>query len=160
MSRDKMKQDKIIFKKKYMETVSEQTLKIESVIKHLRPGDFISYQNIFELSGVRMDVKGRSYLRTALNRLGIEYTSVWGKGIELASHKNAISIVASRVVKIDNSVKRAEKTTKRITNQFYDKLNEDEQKNVNYLSAIFASLRAYSSSAKVFFKKSERKVIN
>lgn len=95
-----------------------------------------------------------------MNRLKFEYSPVRGEGIELASPDNAIAIVSKRVIKIDNSVKRAEKTTKRVTNQFYDKLSEHEQKNVNYLSAVFASLRAYSQSAKYFFKKTEHKPIN
>lgn len=139
---------------------SSQTLRIENVLKSSRPGDFITYKNIEALSGVKMDNKGKGYLRTALNRLKLEYSPVAGQGIELASAQNAIVIVSKRVVKIDNSVKKAEKTTKRITNQFYDKLSESEQKNVNYLSAVFGSLRAYSQSAKMFFKKTEHKPIN
>lgn len=139
---------------------SSQTLRIENVLKTSRPGEFITYKNIEVLSGVKMDNKGKGYLRTALNRLKLEYSPVPGEGIELASAQNAIVIVSKRVVKIDNSVKKAEKTTKRITNQFYDKLSESEQKNVNYLSAVFASLRAYSQSAKMFFKKTEHKPIN
>lgn len=139
---------------------SSQTLRIENVLKTSRPGEFITYKNIESLSGVKMDNKGKGYLRTALNRLKLEYSPVSGQGIELASAQNAIVIVSKRVVKIDNSVKKAEKTTKRITNQFYDKLSESEQKNVNYLSAVFASLRAYSQSAKMFFKKTEHKPIN
>lgn len=140
--------------------VSKQTLQIENVLKAAKPGDTITYKNLEVLSGVRMDNKGKGYLRTAMNRLKLEYSPVRGEGIELASPENSISIVSKRVVKIDNSVRRAEKTTKRVTNQFYDKLNEHEQRNVNYLSAVFASLRAYSQSAKMFFKKTNHKVIN
>lgn len=140
--------------------VSKQTLQIESVLKAAKPGDFITYKNLEVLSGVRMDNKGKGYMRTALNRLKLEYSPRMGEGIELASPENSISIVSKRVIKIDNSVKRAEKTTKRVQNQFYDKLTEHEQKNVNYLSAVFASLRAYSQSAKIFFKKNEQRVIN
>lgn len=140
--------------------VSQQTLRIENILKKSKPGDFVTYKNIESQSGVKMDNKGKGYLRTALNRLKLEYSPVHGEGIELASSSNAIALVSKRVIKIDNSVKKAEKTTKRITNQFYDKLSEAEQKNVNYLSAVFASLRAYSQSAKFFFKKTENKVIN
>lgn len=140
--------------------VSKETLRLENILSASKPGEFISYKNIESLSGIKMDNRGKGFLRTALNRLKIEYTPVRGKGIELASASNAIAIVSRRVIKIDNSVKRAEKTTKRVTNQFYDKLSEHEQRNVNYLSAVFASLRAYSQSAKTFFKKTENKVIN
>lgn len=140
--------------------VSKQTLQIESVLKAAKPGDFITYRNLEILSGVKMDTKGKGYMRSALNRLKLEYCPVIGEGIQLASPENSISIVSKRVIRIDSSVRRAEKTTKRITNQFYDKLTEHEQKNVNYLSAVFASLRAYSQSAKTFFKKTENKAIN
>lgn len=140
--------------------VSKQALKIESVLRASKPGDFITYKNLEILSGVKMDDKGKGYMRTALNRLKLEYSPVVGEGIQLASPENAIAIVSKRVIKIDNSVKRAEKTTKRVTNQFYDKLTEHEQRNVNYLSAVFASLRAYSQSAKMFFKKTDHRPIN
>lgn len=140
--------------------VSKQSLKLENILKTFRPGEFIAYKNLESLSGVRMDNKGKGYLRTALNRLKLEYSPVVGQGIQLASPENAIAIVSKRVIRIDNSVKRAEKTTKRVTDQFYDKLGDHEQKNVNYLSAVFASLRAYSKSAKLFFKKTDHKPIN
>lgn len=140
--------------------VSKQALKLESVLKDAKPGEVITYKNLELLSGVKMDERGKGYMRTALNRLKLEYSPLRGEGIELASPENSISIVSRRVIKIDSSVRKAEKTTKRITNQFYDKLTEHEQRNVNYLSAVFASLRAYSQSAKMFFKKSESKVIN
>lgn len=140
--------------------VSKETLRIENVLKTCKPGEFLSYANITNLSGVKMDNRGKQFLRTALNRLKLEYSPVMGKGIELAGPMNAIGIVSKRVIKIDNSVKRAEKTTKRVTNQFYDQLGEHEQKNINYLGAVFASLRAYSQSAKTFFKRTEHKAIN
>ena len=140
--------------------VSKQTLQIENVLEKAKAGDFITYKNLEILSGVKMNNRGKGYMRTALNRLKIEYTPIRGEGIELASPENSISIVSRRVIKIDNSVKRAEETTKRVTEQFYDQLSENEQKNVNYLSAVFASLRAYSTSAKIFFKKTQEKVIN
>lgn len=140
--------------------VSKQALQIEGVLRNAKPGDILTYKNLEILSGVRMDNKGKGYLRTALNRLKLEYAAIRGEGIELASPTNSIALVSRRVIKIDNSVKRAEKTTKRISNQFYDQLNEHEQRNVNYLSAVFGSLRAYSQSAKMFFKKSESKAIN
>lgn len=139
---------------------SNQTLKIENILKSCKPGEFVTYKSLEGLTGVRMDNKGKGYLRTALNRLKLEYSPVSGQGIELASPSTAIQIVSKRVIRIDNTVKKAEKTTKRITNQFYDKLSEPEQKNVNYLSAVFASLRAYSQSAKTFFKRTEHKPIN
>lgn len=146
-----------------METFKEpsaETLKIENALKVTRPGEFISYKNIEQFTGVRMDNRGKGFLRTALNRLRLEYTPLKGKGIQLASAETAIAIVSRRVIKIDNSVKRAEKTTKRISNQFYDKLSEPEQKTVNFLSSIFSALRSYSRSAKTFFKKEEHKAIN
>lgn len=140
--------------------LSKQSIHIENTLKDRKPGDFITYGEIESTTGVKMDNKGKSYLRTALNRLKMEYAVVRGQGIELAGTSNAIAIVSKRVIKIDNSVKRAEKTTKRISDQFYEKLEDHEQKNINYLSAVFGSLRAYSKSAKAFFKRPDQKVIN
>lgn len=140
--------------------VSKETLQIEAVLKNAKSGEFIMYQNLQHLSGVRMDERGKQFMRTALKRLKLEYTVVPGKGIELSSPDNAIKIVATKVIRIDNSVKRAEKTTRNVTDKHYTEMKPEEQRNLNFLGAAFASIRAYSQSAKLFFKKQENKTIN
>lgn len=140
--------------------VSDETLKIENVLQSLKPGEEITYQRLKELSGVTMDNKGKAYMRTAMNRLKLEYSPMFGLGVKLCDSNVATQFIGTKVVRIDKAVRRAEKTTKRVTNQFYNQLNEHDQKQVNFIGSVFAAIRVYSTNAKQIFKKPDVKVIN
>lgn len=139
---------------------SEHTLMIEAYLKTLNAGDRVSYETIAQESAVPMDTKGKSYLRTAANRLNIEYSSIRGQGIELCSEMNATGMIATRVQRIDKSVKRADKTTKRVTDQFYEKLSNEDKQHVNVVASMFGAIRAYSNNARLLFKKPIVKLSN
>lgn len=146
--------------KKTIAEVSNETLRIEEFLKTLHNGQQVSYSEIEKQSGVKMNARGRGFMRTALKRLNLEFTTIHGEGIELGSPDNAMRIISTRIVRIDNSVRRAEKTVKNVHDKFYDSLNDIEKKNVMYLGAVFGAIRQHSNSAKAFFKKEHPKVIN
>lgn len=128
--------------------ISKETLLIEDRLKELKNGEFISYQQIENDTGVKMDNKGKSYMRSALHRLKKEYAAVRGQGIEIASIDNANTIMIGRVVKIDNAVKRGERTHKILNSEFYDQMTPDEQKQQTLIGAAFGVLRAVASNGK------------
>lgn len=99
---------------KTIQEVSEQTLKIENILASGSPGEEFTYQQLQNLTGVKMDNIGKSYMRSALRRLRMPYEVTHGVGIRLLSPDNAMRIVTTKVVKIDNTVKRAEKTVKQV----------------------------------------------
>lgn len=136
-----------------IQEVSKHTLKIENVLSSATPGEFLSYKQIQELSGVQMDNKGKGYMRSALKRLKLPVETISGKGIKIISKDNATSIVVSKVQRIDSSIRKAEKTTKQVRDRVYNELPEVEQKNINFLSALFGTIRSYSQSAKKIFNK-------
>lgn len=140
--------------------VSKETLKIEAFLKTLNSGQKVSYAEIEKESGVTMNNRGKQFMRSALHRLKVEYSCIRGQGIELCDEINATSMIADKVVKVDKAVKRAEKTTKHVTNQFYNKLSEDDKQHVNVVAAIFGSLRAYATNARLLFKKEPPRIIN
>lgn len=140
--------------------ISKEALQIEQYLKGCNAGEFVAYKEIEAKTGVTMDGHGKGYLRTALNRLKMEYTCVRGSGIELASPDNSMEIISQKVVKIDNSVKRAEKTYKNITHSFYDKLSNEDKKQVHFVGSVFGAIRLAANNAKSFFKKENPKVIN
>ena len=140
--------------------ISQEALRIEAIVRTLQPGEFIEYSKLEELTGVKMDTKGKQYLRTAFNRLKMEYTPVIGSGIEIAGPTNATQIIAKRVIKIDRSVRKAERTVKRISDSHYDQLSEPDKKHVNFVGALLSAVRTYSQNAKAFFKKDTPRAIN
>lgn len=140
--------------------VSKETLAIEAYLKTLNPGAAVSYHTITKETGVPMDTKGKQYMRTAMNRLKLEYTCIRGVGIELCSPVNATGIIATKVIRIDKAVRRAGKTTKRVTSQFYDQLSESDKQHVNVVASIFGALQGYSRNARLLFQKERPKAIN
>lgn len=128
--------------------ISKEALLIANYLEGKHPGDFVSYAEIEQNTGVRMDNRGRAYLRTALNRRNIEVSVVPGMGYEIACEKTAMSILGQKIVRIDSAIKRGKKTHKRIFSQFYEKLDELEKKKVNFIGAAFAALSLASRGNK------------
>lgn len=138
---------------KTIQQVSEQTLNIENILSSGSPGEQFTYQQLQSLSGVTMDNIGKSYMRSALRRLKLPYEVTQGVGIRLLSADNAMRIVTNKVVKIDNTVKRAEKTVKHVRERAYNDLDQRGQSSINALTSFFGSIRMFSKSAKMLFKK-------
>lgn len=143
---------------KSIQEVSKETLKLENVFSSATPGELFTYSKLQELTGVRMDNNGKGYMRTALKRLKLPYKVYSGKGVEILSAKNATEIIVHRVSKIDNSIKKADKVTRQVSAKVYNELTEPEQKNINFLGALFGTIRAYSISAKRIFAKPSLKI--
>lgn len=143
---------------KSIQQVSEETLKIENIFRSATPGQFFSYEELGRLAELKMDNKGKQFMRSALRRLKMPYEVISGMGIKTLSAQNGTKIIVNSVVKVDNSIKKAEKTTKQVRARVYDELTEPEQKNINFLSALFGTIRSYSTNAKKIFHKEQIKI--
>lgn len=141
-----------------IQDVSANTLKLEGIFVSAKSGEYFTYQQLQELSGVRMDNRGKGYIKSALRRMKMPYETVRGQGIKLLSKDNATKIVVRDVIRIDNSIKKAEKTTNQVRQKVYDQLTEVERKNINFLGALFGSIRSYSQSAKRIFRNDTPKI--
>jgi hypothetical protein len=131
--------------------VSQETIKIENYLSSRNYGEFVSYADIEENTGVSMDIKGKGYMRTALRRMKCEYSPVRGAGIELASEKNTTRIIIHKLEKIDNAVKRSERTYDNLI-PFHEKLNQEELKSVQLVGAAFGAIRLAAANGKRYLK--------
>ena len=132
--------------------ISEETLKIINYLQDIPHGQLLTYADVEKDTGVKMDLKGKSYLRTACKKMKREYTPVYGVGYELASAENAIGLVTHRLVKIDKAVKRGEKTYNNVTTNFYSDFTPQEQKQINFIGAAFGAIRVAAENGKHFLK--------
>jgi len=137
---------------KTIQEVSKETLQIENFISTKEEGSFLTYAEIEKESGVIMDNRGKSFLRTALKRCGHEYLCMKGEGIELASPDSAMTITAHRLVKIDNTVKKSKKTTRNLHNKFADRMEETASKQISFVVAFFALIETQSANMKRMIK--------
>lgn len=146
--------------KNFLQEVSEQTLKLEKVLSTATPGEYFTYKQLQELSGVTMNEKGKQYMRSAFSRLKLDYEVRPGEGVTVLSPDNAMRIIAHRVIKIDNSVKKAEKVTKQVQKRVYNELSDVDKKQINVLAGFFGTIRTWSNSAKKLMFSKEPVQIN
>lgn len=133
--------------------VHQDTLKLQSFIEGKNPGDAIGFKEIENQTGVKIDTRGRGLLYTALKRANLEYTSIRGYGIQLAAAATVLPILSTRIIKIDRAVRKADKSQKRLQEQFFHELTSDEQHAVLFIGAAFGAIRLAAENGKVFLKK-------
>lgn len=142
---------------KTLAKISEDTLTLIRYLEGVEHGQMLSYQKIEQDTGVKMDTPaGKSYLRTACKKLHREYSCLRGVGIELASPKSATTLVVGRLVKIDNAVKRGERTYNNVSIAFYNELPPAEQKQINFIGAAFGAIRVAAENGKYYLKNTVR----
>lgn len=139
--------------KKTIAKVSDETLRIENYLIGTSDGQFISYQEIEQNTGVKMNNAGKSYLRTALHRLNLEYSCVRGEGIKLADAANALTIVVDRVGRIDRAIKRGDRTNNNLISQFYNDMNDDDKKRILFVGSAYGALRNAARNSKLYLRE-------
>jgi len=133
--------------------ISEESLTLINYLKDVEHGQILSYQQIEQDTGVKMNnPAGRSYLRTACKNLKREYSCLRGVGIKLASADSAMTLVVGRLVRIDNAVKRSERTYHNVSMAFYNELEPAEQKQINFVGAALGAIRVAAENGKYYLK--------
>jgi len=133
--------------------ISEESLTLINYLKSVEHGQILSYQQIEQDTGVKMsNSAGRSYLRTACKKLKREYSCLRGIGIKLADKETATTLVVGRLVKIDNAVKRGERTYNNVSIAFYNELSPIEQRTINFVGAAFGAIRVAAENGKYYLK--------
>ncbi len=143
-----------------IQEVSNDTLKLQSLFASAAEGENYTYKEIEDITGVTMNNAGKGYMRTALSRLKLPYETTKGIGITLLAKDNALRIVVHKVVKVDRSIRKAEKTNKQVTKRMYDQLSEIEQKHINFIGASLGTVLAVASKVKSIFSKENLRVSN
>jgi hypothetical protein len=131
---------------------NQETLIMKNFFKEMPKGVYLKYSDIEEKTGILMDFRGKSIMRSALNSLKISYRSDRGNGIELESADNCMSIVAGRVKKIDNSLKRADKTTTQIANRYLEELPKPDRERLLLTASLFGAIRATAKGLSGIYK--------
>ena len=133
--------------------ISEDSLTLVNYLKDVEHGQILSYQQIEQDTGVKMNTQaGRSYLRTACKKLKREYSCIRGIGVKMASAEMASTLIIGRLVKIDNAVKRGERTYNNVSVAFYNELPPAEQKQINFVGAAFGAIRVAAENGKYYLK--------
>jgi hypothetical protein len=138
---------------------SEEFIALEKYISSVPPGSVLSWMKIQQDTGIAMNENNKQKLRGAMHKGRIEYIPIHGQGIKLADPLCGVEVVGRRMLKIDNSVKRGERSNTNIIKRFGPEIPHDERMCLENTAAIFGAIRVYAQSAKVAFAgaRDERK---
>jgi len=113
-------------------------------------GEELTWLRIEADTGVKMAKHGRSLARRALRNR--PYESICGQGIRLSSAESALSIAHGRLVRIDQSVRRADKVQQELQTRHLNEMKVGEQQRLLMLASFFGAIRtvAKNATSKVF----------
>lgn len=138
--------------------VSEDTLALETYLRGLPVGALVSYAEIARDAGVPMDGRGKARLRVASKRAQRVYTTIRGFGLKLSDAFNSLTIIQDRLVRVDNSVKRAETTTQLVLSQHREEMQQEDRRQAELVSMMFANVRAISNQRKRELRQARAKL--
>ena len=127
---------------------SDETLRIKEYLEQKNPGDIVTYDEIGAETGVNMNSKGKSRLRSALKSLGLDFDTIRGQAIVLASAQNGLGIVGGKMQRISSAINKSRETHRRIQERFLAEMTQEEQKRMVYIGATFAIIHEYSQQLK------------
>jgi hypothetical protein len=139
--------------KKTIGELNEQSLRLAEFLRGLEPGANLSYLQIENETGVKMDMQGKGYLRRCLKRLKLEYSCRSGYGVQLANAETVMPILSTRICQIDHAVKRGNRTQKLLQEQFYDLLTAEDQRAVLLAGAVFGLFRLAADQGRPLYNK-------
>lgn len=137
--------------RKTIPEVSKETLILQTYIAAQPDGADLSFEKITVDTGIQMDAANKDHLRTACKRAKREYSSIYGYGIQLADTGSVMPILTNRLVKIDRTVKRGEKSQKLLQERFFHDLDEKEQRDILFIGACFGAIRVAAENGKLIY---------
>ena len=140
--------------------VSQHTLKLQAYLEKQKPGSEISYQKIDHDTGVKMNQRGKQYLRSALHRAKLEHSCMHGYGIKLADPETTMPIMTHKLMKIDRAVRRADRSHRNLQEQFFMSLSEQEQRELLMIGSVFGAIRVAAENGKAIYLRQSAKRIS
>lgn len=119
---------------------SEETGRIKDFLATANPGDVLTYAAIEDATCVVMDDVGKGKLRRALHALRLDYDCEPSVGITLASHVNGMRIVGGKLERVRSAIGRAEKSSRRVHQRFFELMSPEDQRRSIFVGAAFSAM--------------------
>lgn len=131
---------------------NEEMLKLKAFFEQIPRGTYVSYTEIQSKTGIKMNDRGKQLMRSALRSLHYEYNCNIGNGIELESEKNCMAIVTGRMRRVSSGLKRADKTTMRMTERYLDELPPEHKNRLLATASLFGAIKAMAKGLSAIYK--------
>ncbi len=145
--------------KKSIAKASEEYMRLLAYVVEQPHGAMLSYDEVCHHTGVKMDIPGKAKLRRTILRSKKEYSVVPNVGYKLADADIATGILSFRLIRIDNTVKRADRAQRIIQREFLNDLTEDEKKGVLFIGSVFGAIRIAADKGKKLYSGQPVKMI-
>lgn len=110
-------------------------------------GDELLWEQIANETKIPMDATGRALVRRALRKVKRPYEAVRGEGVRLSSSDNTMKIMGGKFVRIDNAVRRADRTRAELSTRHLDQLPRRQKEQMLVLAGFFGTVRAFAKEA-------------
>jgi hypothetical protein len=117
---------------------ADQVEKLRSYFEGVAEDEFRAWLRIEHDTGIKMDDVGKGLVRRVLPMR----SSVRGEGVVKAGPKTAMGIVEDKLSRIRGAVKRARKTTERVSTDYAERLPSEERQRLTLLRGFFGAVRA------------------
>lgn len=125
---------------------SEEMLALRKVLSEAPMGAYIPFKQLAEVSGVKMDGRGKALMRSALRGLKRYYRSDHGKGIELACPGNTMPIVSCKAGRVSSAIKTARKVSTSLYESYVSKLDPKDRERLGLYVSVLAAVEATSKA--------------
>jgi len=110
-------------------------------------GEELSWVRIEDDTSIKMDTIGRSMVRRALSKMKRPYEALRGTGVRLSSADSALPIMKGRFGRIDNAVRRADRTRNHLADRHTEQMNARDRDKMTTLAGFFGAVRAFAAEA-------------
>lgn len=107
-------------------------------------GEEVLWIAIEHQAGVPMDEHGKGLAREALRKIGRPYEALRGEGVRLSAPETSTRIMSRSFTRIDNSVRRAERTRKHLASRHLLAMTEIDKQKMTVLAGFFGTVRAFA----------------
>jgi hypothetical protein len=125
----------------------EQVSQLKTYFAEQADGEDLSWLRIEADTGIKMNALGRDLVRNALKKLRRPYEAVRGEGVRLSSPDNTMTIMKGRFARIDNSVRRADRTRHQLSERHLEQLSAVDKQKMLTLAGFFGAVRAFAGEA-------------
>lgn len=126
---------------------SEDTVKLRSYLSELEDGIRVGWIDVERATGVHMDERGHSLVRTTMRRLGRWYIPIPGFGFETSQPNTARDIVLARARRIKGAVDSATTATQQLLGRHAAEMTTADRQSLEHTSSTLATLSLIKSLA-------------
>lgn len=122
--------------------------RLRAFVDTLGDGARVSYVEIEQATGVKMDDRGRKLMQLTLKRARRPPVTLPGHGYEMSSPANALEIVGAKSRRLVGALKIAQETTEHVAGRHLEEMSQEHRGKLQHHQAVFATLSLSASLAK------------